>query len=83
MMDICLDEEANGKPRDPASAGSAPAMFILGPLAMCPHNRKSIGCFVADVNGEITVLRLPKHGEAGFVSFFHDNTAADDEIVFD
>ena len=82
VMDTRLDEDAPTTPRYLAGAGSGMAMFILGPLAMSPDNRKSIGCFVKDKDS-VTVLRLPKHGEAGFVSFFHDNTAADDEIVFD
>ena len=84
-MDVRLDEEAPPlvPPRYPADAGSAPAMFILGPFAMSPDNRKSIGCFKVEKD-VITVLRLPKHGEAGFTSVLHENNAAaDDEMVFD
>ena len=52
---------------------------------MSPDNRKSIGCIKVKVDKDvITVLRLPKHGKAGFTSVLHENNAAaDDEMVFD
>ena len=83
-MDIRLDEEApTVPPRFPADAGSASAMFILGPFAMSPDNRKSIGCIQVEKD-VITVLRLPKHGDAGFTFVLHENNAAAaDEVVFD